>query len=112
MYLSLITSREFGQICMLATQPPQALSGFSYTSLEDFQAKMAACHCDSFDPAKFAKKVRVIGRRTDDQDRPYTVVIAGDDEMVFRLYIATERPIRLAHELSYGSQKLYLVHDS
>ncbi|MBN1170296.1 hypothetical protein JXA56_04680 [Candidatus Micrarchaeota archaeon] len=111
MYLSAITTGELGTIQSVAKQAMQLPAKFSYSGIEDFREKLALCHCDDFSCKKFAEKVKFIVRFSDEADRDYTLIIAGEDERAYRLYISPKTGINGAFHLSYGSENLYMFSD-
>lgn len=125
LYLSMITSGELARIMSVAAMEKKVPIGAQSiappsqgnVSLEEFRRKIANCVpellVDShFDPKAFAESLRFVWTFRDDKDQQHYVLIAGEEEINYRMYVNSDSVSALMGiPLAYGKDSCVLIKD-
>lgn len=125
MYLCMITSVELDQIMRVAAQEKATVHDERTMSPEvnevvnfdEFQKKLAACEVvispdPEFDARKLAAELKFVSLFRDDEDNQYYLLMAGEDELPYRMYVNQEQLTSLdAVVLTYNQDTCILVRE-
>lgn len=123
MYLCMITSAELNQILRVASQEkatPQSVETIvpgpdDVVGFDDFQRKLAICDLvispnPEFDVKKFAAELKFVSLFRDKEDNQYYLLMSGNDEIPYRMYVNQEHLSTLdSVVLTYNQDTCILV---
>ncbi len=124
MYLCMITSAELNKILRVAAQEkavPQNVETMvpagEVVGFEEFQKKLAACEVvispdSEFDARKLAAELKFVSLFRDSDDNQYYLLMAGEDEVPYRMYVNQDELATLdAVVLTYNQDTCILVRE-
>jgi hypothetical protein len=126
MYLCMITSGELNQILRVSAQEKATVHDMrtispevneDIVSFDEFQRKLAACEVvispdPEFDIKRLAAELKFVSLFRDKEDNQYYLLMAGEDEIPYRMYVNQEHLSTLdSIVLTYNEDTCILVRE-